>query len=93
MSFQDFGYFLVPCALFIADSNPWEPCVSRSLETGITFLILSYFKAKRKKNVFRVVRFHTVMLFSFDIPLNFLKSSLAAHYVAYFFSLLSFSSA
>ena len=34
------------------------------------------------KNVFRVARFDTVMLFSFDFPLNFLKTSLATHYVA-----------
>ena len=62
--------------------NPRDPCLSRSLEVGITFLILSYSKAKKAKNVFRVVRFHTVTLFSFDFPLNFLRSSLATHYVA-----------
>ena len=44
-------------------------------------MILSYSKAKGK-NVFRVVRFDTVTLFSFDFPLNFLKSSLPMHYVA-----------
>ena len=69
------------CALFIADTNPREPCVSCSLEVGITFLILSYSKAKGK-NVFGVVRFDTVTLFSFDFPINFLKSSLAMHYVS-----------
>ena len=63
--------------MFIADANPREPCVSRSLEVGIIFRILT-----KGKNVFRVVRFHTVTLFSFDFPLNFLKSSLATHYVA-----------
>ena len=31
---------------------------------------------------FRVVRFDRATLFSFDFPLNFLKSSLATHYVA-----------
>ena len=30
----------------------------------------------------RVMRFHTVRLFSFDFPLDFLKFSLATHYVA-----------
>ena len=29
-------------ALFIADTNPREPCVSHSLEIRNTFLILSY---------------------------------------------------
>ena len=46
MSFQDPGYALGLCALFIADANPREPCVSRSLEIGNTFLILSYSEAK-----------------------------------------------
>ena len=35
-----------------------------------------------------MVPFHTVTLFSFDFPLNFLKSLQATHYVARFFSLL-----
>ena len=56
-------------------------CVSLSLEVGDTFLVLSYFEAKGK-SVFQVVRFHTVTLFRFDFPLNFLKSLLATHYVA-----------
>ena len=79
ISFQDPGYALGLCALFIADTNPREPCVSRSLEVGDTFLIL-ILKQKGKK-VFRVVRFDTVKLFSFDFPLNFLKSSVATHFV------------
>ena len=49
MSFQDPGYALGLCALFIADTNPREPCVSRSFEVGNTFLILSYCKAKGQK--------------------------------------------
>ena len=36
-------------AVFIADTNPREPCVSCSLEVGSTFLILSYSKAKGQK--------------------------------------------
>ena len=35
--------------MFIADTNPREPCVARSLEVGITFLFLSYSKAKKQK--------------------------------------------
>ena len=38
-------------------------------------------------NIFDVVRLHTVTLFSFDFPSNFLKSVLATHYVACWFSL------
>ena len=49
ISFQDPGYALGLCALFIADTNTREPCFSRSLEVEITFLILSYSKAKGKK--------------------------------------------
>ena len=49
MSFEDPGYALGLCALFVADTKPREPCVSRSLEVGITFLILSYSKAKGQK--------------------------------------------
>ena len=44
--FQDPGYALGLCALFIPDTNAKEPCVSRSLEVGNIFLILSYSKAK-----------------------------------------------
>ena len=33
-------------ALFIAHTNPREPCVSLSLKVGNTFLILSFSKAK-----------------------------------------------
>ena len=69
------------CALFIAYTNPRGPCVSRSLEAGNTFLILSYSKAKGK-NVFRVVRVQTKTMLSLDFPLNFLKSSLVTHYAA-----------
>ena len=87
MSFQDPGYALGLCALFIADKNPTEPCVSRSLEVGITFLVIYYSKTN-SKNVFREMRFDTVRLFFFYFPLNFLKSSLATHCVACFFSLL-----
>ena len=72
ISFQDPGYALPLCTLFTADTNPREPCVSRSLEVGITFLILSYSKAKGQ-NVCRVVRFDTVTLFCFDFPLNVLS--------------------
>ena len=43
---------------------------------------------QNSKNVFRVVRFHTMTLFFFDFPFNFLKSSLATQYEACFFSLL-----
>ena len=46
ISFQDPGYALGLCALFIVDTNPRGSCVSRSLEVGNTFLILSYYKAK-----------------------------------------------
>ena len=49
ISFQDPGYALLLCALFIADTNPREPCVSCSLEVGIAFLILGYSKAKVQK--------------------------------------------
>ena len=49
LSFQDPGYALGLCARFIADTNPREPCVSRRLEVGITFLILSCSKAKWQK--------------------------------------------
>ena len=49
ISFQDPGYALGLCALFIVDTNPREPCVSRSLEVGIKFLILSYSQAKGQK--------------------------------------------
>ena len=51
---------------------------------GITFLILRYSKAK----ITKMVRFHTVTLFSFDFFLHILKFSLATYYVAYFFSQL-----
>ena len=34
------------CALLIVDMNLRERCISRSLEIGNTFLILSYSKAK-----------------------------------------------
>ena len=43
------GYTFGLCALFIADTNPREPCVFRSLEVGNTFLILSYSKTKGQK--------------------------------------------
>ena len=46
----------------------------------LRFLILSYFEAKQQ-NVFHVVRFYAVMLFSFDYPLDFLKTLLVKHYV------------
>ena len=38
ISYQDPGYALGLCALLIADTNPREPCVSRCLEVGNTFL-------------------------------------------------------
>ena len=49
ISFQDPGYALGLYALFIADTNPGKPCVSRSLGIGNTFLILGYSKAKWQK--------------------------------------------
>ena len=79
MSFQDPSFAFGLCALFIADANP-RACISRSLEVGNTFLMLVL--KQNNKNVFRVVQFDTVMLFSFDFSLNFLKFSLATHYVA-----------
>ena len=42
ISFQDPGYALGQGVLFIADTNPRESCVSRNLEVGNTFLILTY---------------------------------------------------
>ena len=44
--FQGPGYAFGLCALFIADTNPRGPCVSRSLEVGNTFLILCCFQSK-----------------------------------------------
>ena len=49
--FQDSGYALGPCALFIADTNPREPCVSCSSRVVNTFLISSYFQAKWQKRL------------------------------------------
>ena len=43
-----------------------------------------------RENVFRVVRFHTVTLFSFDFPSNFLKFSLATHYEQFFSPCLTY---
>ena len=40
------------CALFIVNTNPRKPCVSRSLKIGIAFLIFSYSKAKKAKMFF-----------------------------------------
>ena len=48
---SDSGYALGLSALFISDTSPREPCVSRSLEVGITFLILSYSEVKEQKCV------------------------------------------
>ena len=48
-SYQGPGYVLGLCAMFIADTNQREPCVSRSLEEGIIFLVFSYFQAKYQK--------------------------------------------
>ena len=42
---------------------------------------IELFSSKIAKNIFRVVRFDSVMLFSFEFP-YFLKSSLATYYVA-----------
>ena len=64
------GYALYLCVLFIADTNPREPCVSSSLKVGVTFLILSYSKAKKNKSILPEVRFHTVTLSYFDFPLK-----------------------
>ena len=36
ISFHGSGYAVGLCALLIADTNPREPCVSRSLEVGMT---------------------------------------------------------
>ena len=47
--FQDPGDPLGLCALFIADTNSREPCVSRSLKVGNIFLILSYSKLQQQK--------------------------------------------
>ena len=46
---KDSGYALDLCALFIAYTNPREPCVSRCLEVENTFLIFSYSKEKYQK--------------------------------------------
>ena len=56
------------------------PCVSLGSRGHISDI--SAILKQEGKNVFRVVRFDTVTLFSFDSPLNFLKSWLVMHYVA-----------
>ena len=50
------------------------------LEVANTFLI--FFFKQNGKNLFRVVQFDTVTLFSFDFPLNVLQLSPVTHCVA-----------
>ena len=53
-----------------------------SLKIGKHISHIKLFAIKTSKNVFRVVRFHTMTLLSLDFSSNFLKSSVATHYVA-----------
>ena len=64
--------------------NTRKPCISRSLKVGITFLILSFFQAKEQKCLSSGAILLSDAVF-FDFPINFLKSSLATHYVAFSF--------
>ena len=67
--------------------EPEGPCVYLSLEAETHFWHYAVFK-QNSKNVFPVVPFDSATLFSFDFLLNFLKSSLATHYIACSFLLL-----